>query len=37
MGTAGEIAQAAITLANLEHELARVIASLEGLCLEAVR
>jgi CheY-like chemotaxis protein len=37
MGTDGEIAEAAITLARLEEELARVIASLEGLCLEAVQ
>jgi two-component system, sensor histidine kinase and response regulator len=37
MGTDGEIVEAAITLARLEEELARVIASLEGLCLEAVQ
>jgi two-component system sensor histidine kinase/response regulator len=37
MGIAGEIAPARITLAKLEKELARVIASLEGLCLEPVQ
>jgi two-component system, sensor histidine kinase and response regulator len=37
MGTAGAIAPGAITLARLEKELARVIASLEGLCMEAIQ